>query len=329
MRHPITKRACAPALVLCAGLSLSATARPDTPAPGHAAAAQALYDAANADMEAQSFAAARRKLEEVVRLLPDALGARLTLAECYQSLGLTASAWAEYTAAQAMATRQGQSERAAAAAEKVAALRPRLATLTLHVPPHMANLKGLVVTRDGAPIGDVQWGTPLPVDAGRHEIVVSAPGHARWTKTVEVASDGVQVDVTPPPLAPVLAAPEPAGVLAPDPPWPRSLGLGAIGAGGAGLFAGVAMLSLAGVRRDVSSGLCDARGTCDDAGAALRREARQLDEIAAGALIAGGLVAGVGVVVVLATLADGRPGHDRPRVRAAISPRGAALQWQF
>ncbi len=332
MKHGITKRACAPALVLCVGLSIPATARPDAPDPAHAATAQALYDAANADMEAGSFAAAQKKLEEVVRLLPDAPGAKLTLAECHERLGKLASAWAEYAAAEALARRRGQPDRAQIAADRAAVLRSRLATLTIRVSPGAAGLPGLSITRDGAPIGDAQWGTPLPVDAGAHEIAVAAAGHARWTTRVEVVTDGADLALTVPPLAPILVAAPPAPPpAAADRPWQRPLGLGTIGAGGAGVLIGVTAFGLSAARQGASSdGHCGPNGACDDEGAALRRQARGLADFATGALIAGGLIAGVGAVLVLAAPAQDGAGETRKAaVRAAVSPGGLTVGWSF
>lgn len=331
MKHGITKRACAPALVLCVGLSIPATARPDTPDPAHAATAQALYDAANADMETGSFAAARKKLEEVVRLLPDAPGAKLTLAECHEKLGKLASAWAEYAAAEALARRRGQPDRAQLAAEKAAELRSRLATLTIRVSPGAAGLKGLSLTRDGAPIGDAQWGAPLPVDAGAHEIAAAAPGHTSWTSRVEVAADGVDLTITVPPLAPIPGAAAPAPPAGAARPWQRPLGLGTIGAGGAGVLIGVAAFGLSATRQGASDdGHCALNGACDEEGAALRRQARGLADFATGALIAGGLIAGVGVLLVLSAPAqDGAREARWPAVRAAVSPGGLTVGGSF
>ena len=67
MKHRITKRAIPAALFLGAALSFPAAARADAPDPAHAATAQALYDAATADMESGRYVAASRKLEEVMK----------------------------------------------------------------------------------------------------------------------------------------------------------------------------------------------------------------------------------------------------------------------
>lgn len=80
--------------------------------PQAAAAAQALYAKATADMDAKDFASACRKLEEVTRLAPEGLGAKLTLGDCYAALGKLASAWGQYVIVKTAGAQAGQAERA-------------------------------------------------------------------------------------------------------------------------------------------------------------------------------------------------------------------------
>lgn len=331
MKHRITKRAVPAALFLGAALSFPAAARADAPDPAHAATAQALYDAATADMESGRYVAASRKLEEVMKLVPEALGARLTLAECHENMGRLATAWAGYLAVRALALREGQSERAELAAQRAAALRPRLAMLAIHVPAGAAAVRDLSITRDGAPVGEVQWGAPLPVDTGVHEIVVTAPGHVTWRKRVEVPSDGVQIEVSVPAPAPMAAevAP-PAAAAVTGRPWQRPLGLGTIGVGAAGVIIGAAALGLSASRQGASGAHCDASDACDWMGASLRRDAQGLGGFAAGALVVGGLVAGAGVVLVLTSPSDGgRADRGKTGLRAVVSPGGGSLGFDF
>jgi thioredoxin-like negative regulator of GroEL len=90
-------------------------------AQGDVAAAQALYDKAVEQMAAKSFAEACPKLEEVTRLMPEGLGAKLTLAECYEGQGKLASAWLQYALVEAAAGRADQGERQRLAGERAAA----------------------------------------------------------------------------------------------------------------------------------------------------------------------------------------------------------------
>jgi hypothetical protein len=95
--------------------------------------------------------------------------------------------------------------------DHLAALRPRLTSIRIGV---NGAAPGIQVLRDGAPIGDAQWGTALPVDPGQHTVEASAPGKASWKTTGNAAGEGVVVDVTVPPLVDAGAAtgvPAPAG----------------------------------------------------------------------------------------------------------------------
>jgi hypothetical protein len=171
--------------------------------------AQALYDQASAEMDASKFASACPKLEQVTHLIPQGLGAKLTLAECYEGLGKLASAWSEYTRVEELATKAGQRERAQKAASKAAALRPRLATLTIEVPDAVRASPGLGITRAGVPVTEAQWGTPLPVDVGEQEVVVTAPGRKRSVVALRVTADGARFSLVVRPLEMEAAQPPP------------------------------------------------------------------------------------------------------------------------
>src|SRR4051812_40620982 len=84
--------------------------------PQRALAAQALFDQAEAEMAAGQIASACKRLEEVTRLVPDALGGKLKLGDCYEKLGRLASAWSQFAIVAQVAARVGQAERADEAA---------------------------------------------------------------------------------------------------------------------------------------------------------------------------------------------------------------------
>src|SRR5262245_3532350 len=184
----------------CLGLFMPAVATGQGVDPQNALAAQALCEQASGERDARNYLSACRKLEEVTRLVPEGIGAKLTLGECYEALGKLASAWSQYALVEGMAARFGQPERAQKAAEQARRLRSKLATLAIEVPAAMRSLPGLSIARDGVPVGEAQWGTPLPVDAGGHAIVATAPGYRPWKKQVEVVADGAQVVVRVTPL---------------------------------------------------------------------------------------------------------------------------------
>jgi tetratricopeptide (TPR) repeat protein len=172
---------------LCATGVAGAQASSD---PEKIATAQTLYNDAVTLMDAKDYAAACPKLEEAVRLVPEGIGARLTLAECKEMSGQLASAWSQYEVAKSMAERAGQKERAARAAAKVISLTGQLSRLTIVVPPEVVKVPQLSITRRGIGVGEAQWGMPLPVDTGVHEIVVMAPGYKTWSKQVAIEKNG-------------------------------------------------------------------------------------------------------------------------------------------
>jgi hypothetical protein len=237
------------ALPLSLFLATSAYAQPAS--PRQTAAAQTLYEEATADLDAKRYASACRKLEDVTSVVPDALGAKLTLGGCYEELGKLASAWAQYALVETMALKMGQPERAKKAAEKVAALRPLLATLHLQLTPTVTSIPGIVLRCDGTAVDKAHWGTPLPVDAGEHVVVTTAPGRITWKRRVKVPADGAVVSVTilslereavveddpaPEPISEPADRPAPA---ASTRAWQRPAGLTVMGLGAAGVGVGV------------------------------------------------------------------------------------------
>jgi hypothetical protein len=170
------------------------------------ATAQALFQQAKAELKKKNYSSACLTLEEVTRLVPDALGAKLTLGSCYEGLGKLASAWEQYTLVEEMAQKVQDSDREQKAFAKTSVLRPRLATLYLQVPPDVAALAGMTVTLDGVTVSQAKWDASLPVDVGAHEIVATAPGREAWEKHVEMKADGTVLSLMVKPLAPEIVA---------------------------------------------------------------------------------------------------------------------------
>jgi len=137
-----------------------------------AAAGEALFQEGRRLMKAGDFAAACPKLEESLRLDP-ALGTLVNLASCEESQGRTASAWQHWR--EAIEQLPPGDKRRATAVARSGALEKLLARLTIATGaevPVEAEVK-----RDGVRLGRASLGLPLPVDPGRHVVVVSAPGH--------------------------------------------------------------------------------------------------------------------------------------------------------
>lgn len=164
-------------------LATSAPARAQ-PKPADVARAAVLVERANQKLAAKETHAACALFEESYAADPQ-VGTLFDLAICHERAGRYASAHAELTLVVTMATKMGQSKRAEAARERAKALEPRLSRVLLEV--HERD-PGLVVKIDGRALvaSDVRAGAAIPVDAGRHVIVASAPGKAPWRSTLEV-----------------------------------------------------------------------------------------------------------------------------------------------
>jgi hypothetical protein len=124
-------------------------------------------------------------------------GVRLNLAACWNQLGKTASAWAMYDEALTLAERAGDTAAADLARKTRKELEPKLAYLTIQVPPGSA-LPGLELQRDGKKLPEAAWGASVPVDPGSHEVVAEAPGHQRWAVKLEVGVASKESLVVPP-----------------------------------------------------------------------------------------------------------------------------------
>jgi hypothetical protein len=137
-----------------------------------------------------------------------ALGTLLTLADCHEKTGRTATAWVEFSEAREMAARHGD-DRATAAAQRATALEAKL--IKLVVKPAATAVRGLVVMRDDSDITEL-LGVPTPIDPGEHEIRVSAPGYVTAVVKVTATALGATIDAQVPVLVKTPAAPptEPA-----------------------------------------------------------------------------------------------------------------------
>jgi hypothetical protein len=303
MTRSLRTRRLASAHVACAAFVLARAAAAQPHDMAKAATAQALYDQAVAALDKKDFAGACPKLEEVVRLEPAGIGAKITLAECYEGAGKLASAAATYELAEAASVEAGQAERKKKAHDRAAALRPRLAHLTLTVPQEISALPGLVIRRDGIRVGAGQWGVALPADQGEHRVAVTATGKEPWEQAVVVA-DGTEVTVSVGSLADARGGAAPGPVApAPDTASGRRIGgIVALSVGGALVTVGAVMLALDLTACDPNSLSCLSLSTPPPYGT-----------FAAVFFAVGAAAAGTGIVL-LATLPKAQP------AKAAVVP---------
>src|SRR5262249_389942 len=95
-------------------------------------------------LDQKNYDEACPKPAESARLEPSS-GTLLALGICHEGQGKTASAWADYSAAATIAKRDKRPDREKAANNKVAALEPKLARVTISVAPETSKLSGLEV----------------------------------------------------------------------------------------------------------------------------------------------------------------------------------------
>ena len=284
-------------LLVCA----SARAEPDAETR---AAAQALFEEGRRLRDQDRCDAAVDKFAESHRLDPT-VGTLLNLADCFRSLGKTASAWLHYVEAASMARTRSDARREAYARRAAGELEPKLVRLVIDVaepaPPDLS------IERDGKRIDHAQWGSAVPVDPGTHRVVASAPGRARWQTTVTLSTPGEQARIRVPTLA-VL----PEKRVSPDtrrtPLAPPSSdtnttsivgwSIGAAGVVGVGIGIGFAIRSR--LLFDASLEYCpDDPDVCLPPGAELRDEARTNELVAIVALATGGAALATGIVLLI------------------------------
>ncbi len=286
-------------LVACVAANVS-WVRPSGAQPSDSAAAQVLFEDARQLMSTGRYAEACPKLEESQRIDPGS-GTLMNLADCYEHIGRTASAWGAFLDAEAGARLVGNTAREQAARERSRALEPRLPRIVYQVG---ARVEGLEIRRDGVIVGYPQWGAPIPIDPGSHTISVTAPGYKPWSTQITARESTPPVTLVIPELQPAEAPrPEPREPL---PPPVRETGLGtqrtlALVAGGVGV-AGVVVGSIYGLKSSAKHSdaepYCYSDGGCwDDRGYDAMEEAVAAGNVSTAAFIVGGLGLAAGAVL--------------------------------
>ena len=306
---------------------------------GDKAAAEALFDEAKKLYAEKKFAEACARFDASEKLDPG-VGTLLYLADCYEHVGRTASAWATFREAGSLAKVASQAERERIAHERAALLEPKLYRLTVTV---AATPPGLKVMRGDEEVRRETFGTGLPVDPGTYAITATAKGKKPWTIQVQVPPGAGAQTVTVPaleddpaalaaaeaakaaPLAPIAAAPSPPPP-APEVPGQKqrisaivvgSLGLVALGVGGA--LAGVAASDNSSAKKDCPSAPCS-----NKAGVDLASTAGTFADGATGLFVAGGVVAAAGVVM-FATAPRAKGGKPSAWIAPMIAPGSGGL----
>ncbi|WP_438021336.1 hypothetical protein WMF18_20660 [Sorangium sp. So ce315] len=184
------------------------------PTPADKALAEGLFQDGKRLMDEGKLEEACPKLAESQRVDPT-VGTLLNLAVCHEKEGKTASAWAEFKEASALATSAGQQDRAQFAARRGSELEARLTRLVLEV---AQAAPGMAIMLNGQELSaTAATGSGIPVDPGTATVEARAPGKQPWSQQVTLDPGPSTTRVTIPPLADVAAA-APAGAPPPAPP---------------------------------------------------------------------------------------------------------------
>ena len=190
-------------------------------------------------MRAQRYALACEACEASDRLEPN-LGAKVSLADCYEKRGKLASAWGLFLAVATQA--RGDATQTALrdiVAGRIAALEPRLPFLTISV-PEASQVEGLAITRNDATVDPGLWNRAVPIDAGTYVIRARAPGREPWSTTVVIDGEGVRKSIDVPRFELAVAPSAPESPSASRVASRRWLVPGALGAG-AGVLGALAL----------------------------------------------------------------------------------------
>lgn len=293
------------------------------------AAAEALFERGKALMQEGKIDEACAKFEESHRIEPGG-GVLINLATCHERQGRTATAWAGFKEALALAAKAGRADRESFARERIEVLEKQLPRLRIDVPGE-ARVPGLSLRRGEVALGEGAWGEALPVDPGKHTIQASAPGHEGRNYEVQArAGELTTLRIAPlePLSSPVSSSPVasseapaasatsagpgamPAPIAASGPR--RTAGYVVGGAGLLALWAGGVFGVRAVMKRQESDADCPG-GACNARGWSTYEDAQRAARYANVGLAVGAVGLGVGAWLVLSA---------RQKTEVAVSPAG-------
>jgi hypothetical protein len=189
---------------------------------------------------------------------------------------------------------------------------------------------GASVVVDGKPVPRAGLEAERPIDPGHHEAEATSPGYLRRQVSFDVPEGGhttvtLVLDAAPAPL--VAVAPPPPDLAVPAPRAPsaqRTIGAALLGVGAAGLVAGAVAGGVAVAENGALAGACGKDHVCPPGESGTLSAYRAAGTASTVALVAGGALAGVGLVVFLTA-----PHRAGPSLQARLSLQGTALQGSF
>ncbi|HVW24869.1 MAG TPA: tetratricopeptide repeat protein [Polyangiaceae bacterium] len=174
------------------------------------AAAEALFEQGTALMAQGDYEKACERFEGSLEI-DSALGTLLRLADCYDRLGKTASAWSLFKDAASVAKANEEPDRLQIAEARAEDAERRLSKLKVRVVRETAP-GGLIIRLNGVVLPKVSWDVAVPVDPGPQLVQASAPDRTAWSTTVNVPKGPETREIVVPPLAIALSREAPLRV---------------------------------------------------------------------------------------------------------------------
>jgi hypothetical protein len=288
------------------------------------ATAEALFTEGRTLAASGKCAEAIPKFQASQKLDPG-VGTLLNLAECYEQVGKTASAWAEYREAISLARLAGSKEREELATERAKALEPKLSRLAIKV---TGDASGVTITRDGEAVDSAELGVAIPVDPGNHVIEATAPGKQKFSQNIEIGDNADSKTIEIPTLAAGagdVTPPDEGGAAKSDGSSQRTIGLIVGGVGLVGVAVGAVFGLQAGSKWDEAKAECDDYPYgCGSKGVSLADDANSAATISTIGFIAGGVLIAGGATLFLTAGSSNDKG-----VSLGIGPGSVRVRGRF
>lgn len=296
------------------------------------AAAKEQFQLGREASDKRDFAKARDFFQKSYELHPTP-GALLNLAVCEEELGLIASAFVRFR--QFTDLVPSSDDRFAGAKRRMAALEPRVPMLRIELAAGAP--AGTIVKRDAIAVAGKNLGADLPVDPGKHVVIVTAPGREERRYEVTLAEGqkealkvepGAEAPSQDTPPAATVTTPTPtltATTSAPPPPssGKRTAGFIVGGLGVAGLAVGGVTGALTFSKTSDVEAMCPNPDRCTNEGVAIADSARTLGLVSTVSFIAGAALVGAGVFLVV----TGKPSAEAETAFAPVMLPGGAGLW--
>ena len=179
--------------------------------------ARALFKEARALVSAGQYEQACPQFEKSLSLEPG-IGTQFNLADCWEHVGRTASAYDLFVTVAKASKENGQAERERVAVQRAEALLPQLSRLQIK---YDSSVTGVHVARDGVALPNHSWREPTPVDPGVYTMVSVSGDKELWKTQVIVPPRALTVLVTVPPTT--ATATNKGNVTVEPAPEPRTL----------------------------------------------------------------------------------------------------------